>query len=183
MRNLTSSSPPNGYSIFNGTRARTGAHPVSSYNPIYITPNYALSTHYHNTCNYHNNTTKYENFPNSIFVPVAQFAHSRSVISEIFSWKPFKIHYISCYSKNVPTSARQTFSIGKYTTNKGGSQEKIRCSPTENQSIQKLRKKERPISKHSHPYKSHRKMWWPCSHTSPEGGREWGRERNSYISL
>ena len=64
-----------------------------------------------------------------------QFAHSRSVISEIFSWKPFKIHYISCCSKNVPTSARRTFSMGKYTTNKGGSLEKIRGYPTENQSI------------------------------------------------
>ena len=63
---------------------------------------------------------------------ITLFAHSRSVISEIFSWKPFKIHYISSCSKNVPTRARQTFSIGKYTTNKGGSLEKIRGSPTEN---------------------------------------------------
>ena len=41
------------------------------------------------------------------------FADFLSVISEIFSWKSFKINYIFSCSKNVPTRARQIFSIGE----------------------------------------------------------------------
>ena len=57
------------------------------------------------------------------------FADFLSVISEIFSWKPFKINYIFSCSKNVPTSARRTFSMKIHYKQKRFSR------PTENQSI------------------------------------------------